>query len=96
MPIRSYRDRDTERLAKGEHVSAFHGFQRQAEKSLRRLEAATCLGDLAALSGNRLERLQGDHEGPHSIRINDQWRICFVWNDAEHGAEQVEITKHDR
>ena len=75
--IVNYRDRRTERFAQGEHVKDFSGFARQAEVRLDRLDAANSLKDLAALPGNRLERLQGDREGKYSIRINDQWRICF-------------------
>src|SRR5262249_58308611 len=75
--IISYRDRRTERFAGGDHVKEFSGFARQAEVRLDRLEAATSLKDLAAISGNRLEALKGDRAGQYSIRINDQWRICF-------------------
>ena len=77
--IRSYRDRDTERLAAGEKVRQWEPFRRQAEKRLRILDAATSLGDLAALNSNRLEALKGNRKGQYSIRINDQWRICFEW-----------------
>ena len=56
-------------------------------------EAATALRDLAALPGNRFEKLRGDREGQYGIRVNDQWRICFVWKD---GAEDVEIVDYHR
>ena len=88
----SYRDRRTERLAQGEHVKDFYGFARQAEVRLDRLDAASSLKDLAALPGNRLERLQGDRKGKYSIRINDQWRICFEWPGGSPGPINVEIT----
>ena len=90
--IVGYRDRRTERFAQGEHVKDFSGFARQAEVSLDRLDAAKTLKDLAALPGNRLERLQGDRKGQYSIRINDQWRICFEWPEGSPGPINVEIT----
>ena len=77
--IKSYRDRDTEGLAAGETVREWKSIRRQAEKRLRILDAAQSLGDLAALNSNRLEALKGDRKGQYSIRINDQWRICFAW-----------------
>lgn len=88
--IRSYRDKETEAFANGQRVRQWEPFRRQAEKRLRILEVAKSLGDLAALRGNRLEGLKGDRKGQHSIRINDQWRLCFVWKDGE-GAFEVEI-----
>jgi proteic killer suppression protein len=75
--IVGFRDKKTERFARGDYVREFSGFARQAEVRLDRLEAARSLGDLAALRGNRLETLHGDRNGQYSIRINDQWRICF-------------------
>jgi proteic killer suppression protein len=89
--LRKYRDRRTERFAYGEFVNAFSGFARQAERRLRALEAATGLGDLAAIPGYRLEQLRGERSGQYSIRINDQWRICFEWPDDESGAVNIEI-----
>ena len=77
--IRSYRDRDTQRLAAGEAVRKWESIRRQAEKRLRILDAAQSLGDLSALNSNRLEALKGDRKGQYSIRVNDQWRICFEW-----------------
>jgi len=89
--IASYRDRDTEALASGRRVRRFHGFDKAARRKLRMLEAAKRLGDLASLPGNRLEALAGDRKGQHSIRINDQWRICFVWRgDAAYEVEIVD------
>jgi proteic killer suppression protein len=92
--IRSYRNRKVERFANGERVSQFEPFRRQAEKRLRLLEAATSLGDLRQLPGNRLEALKGDREGQYSIRINDQWRICFEWPADSDGPENVEIVDY--
>jgi toxin HigB-1 len=89
--IRSYRDRDTERLAAGEKVRQWEPFRRQAEKRLRILDAASSLSDLAALNSNRLEALKADRKGQHSIRINGQWRICFNWLKDEPGPSNVEI-----
>ena len=92
--IVSYRDRRTERFASGEHVKEFSGFARQAEVRLDRLEAAASLKDLAALRGNRLEALTGDRRSQYSIRINDQWRICFEWPRGSPGPVNVEITDY--
>jgi proteic killer suppression protein len=92
--IVSYRDRKTERFANGERVKEFSGFARQGEVRLDRLEAAGSLKDLAALRGNRLEALQGDRQGQYSIRINDQWRICFEWPKESPGPINVEITDY--
>lgn len=90
----SYRDRKTERFANGERVREFSGFARQAEIRLDRLDAAATLKDLAALSGNRLEALKGDRQGQYSIRINDQWRICFEWPEGSPGPVNVEIVDY--
>jgi proteic killer suppression protein len=92
--IVSYRDRKTERFANGERVREFSGFARQAEIRLDRLDAAATLKDLAALSGNRLEALKGDRQGQYSIRINDQWRICFEWPEGSPGPANVEIVDY--
>ena len=92
--IRSYHDRDTERFAAGAKVRQWEPLRRQAEKRLRILEAATSLGDLAALNSNRLEALKGERKGQHSIRINDQWRICFKWPKDEPGPSDVEIADY--
>ena len=89
--IVSYRDKRTERFALGDRIREFCGFARQAELRLDRLEAATSLGDLRALPGNRLEALRGDMTGKFSIRINDQWRICFEWPEGSPGPVNVEI-----
>jgi len=92
--IVSYRTRQTERFDKGEHVKEFSGFARQAEVRLDRLDAAISLKDLGMLHGNRLEPLHGDREGQYSIRINDQWRICFEWPTGSPGPTNVEITDY--
>jgi proteic killer suppression protein len=92
--IVSYRDRKTERFADGERVREFSGIARQAETRLDRLDAAKSLSDLAALPGNRLEALKGSRQGQWSIRINDQWRICFQWPEASPGPVNVEIVDY--
>ena len=92
--IVGYRDRRTERFATGEHVKEFSGFARQAEVRLDRLEAAQSISDLHALPGNRLEALKGDRTGQFSIRINDQWRICFEWPAGSAGPLNVEIVDY--
>ncbi len=94
MVIVSYRDRLTARFAQGERVKEFSGFARQAEVRLDRLDAASSLNDLAAFRGNRLEALHGDRQGQYSIRINDQWRICFEWPAGSPGPTNVEITDY--
>ncbi len=75
-------------------MQAFSGIERAAQLKLDRLEAATMLKDLAALPGNRFEALLGDRKGQFSIRINDQWRICFEWSEKAKGAENVEIVDY--
>ena len=90
--IRSFRRAETERLFHRESVRRFKAIERQALRRLDLLDAATALADLATPPGNRLEKLHGDREGQHSIRINDQWRICFLWRDDN--AYEVEITDY--
>lgn len=92
--IVSYRDKRARDFAAGKRVKAFSGFQRSARLKLDRLEAATSIGDLAALPGNRFEPLLGDRKGQYSIRINDQWRICFEWPDGALGPSNVEIVDY--
>jgi toxin HigB-1 len=93
--IVSYRDGKTRRFAGGERVKEFSGFARQAEMRLDRLDAATGLKDLAAIiAGNRLEALKGKRQGQYSIRINDQWRICFAWPESSAGPTNVEIVDY--
>ncbi len=81
--IRSFRNRETQRFFEGHRVVAFQGFADQAARRLVLLDSAETLRDLSALSGNRLEVLRGDRAGQYSIRVNDQWRICFLWTDDE-------------
>ena len=90
--IRSFRRADTERLFRRELVRRFKAIERQALRKLDMLDAATGLAVLATLPGSRLEKLHGHREGQHSIRINDQWRICFVWRDGN--AYEVEIVDY--
>jgi len=91
--IRSFKDKDTERVWLREHTKKWGAdVQRQGQKKLRLLNAASELNTLRVPPGNRLEKLDRDRAGQHSIRINDQWRICFVWSDG--GAENVEITDY--
>lgn len=90
--IRSFKGRRTEALFRGETVAAFQAIEKVAHRKLDMLDAATRLAELQAPPGNRLEALKGGREGQHSIRINDQWRICFVWRDS--GAELVEIVDY--
>ena len=92
--IVSYRDKRTRDFAAGERVKALSGIERPARLKLDRLEAAATLTDLAVLPGNRFEALRGDRKGQYSIRINDQWRICFEWPDGSPGAENVEIVDY--
>jgi proteic killer suppression protein len=88
--IRSFRDRETERIWRRQRVRQLDGgTQRIALRKLLILDAAEVLGDLRVPPGNRLEKLKGDRSGSYSIRVNQQWRICFNWSDA--GAEDVEL-----
>jgi proteic killer suppression protein len=92
--IVSYRDKRTQDFAAGRRVKAFSGFERSAEVRLDRLEAATSIKDLSALPGNFFEALKGDRRGQYSIRINDQWRICFEWPNGSTGPQNVEIVDY--
>jgi proteic killer suppression protein len=92
--IISYRDKRTGDFATGKQVKAFSGFERSAQLKLDRVQAATTINDLSALPGNRFERLKGDRKGQYSIRINDQWRICFEWPKDANGPTNVEITDY--
>ena len=92
--IMSFRDSQTECFWRGEYIRAFSGFARQAEVRLDRLEAARDLNDLAALRGNRLKALHGNRKDQFSIRINDQWRICFKWPKGSPGPTDVEIVDY--
>lgn len=91
--IRSFRDKFTASIDDGSIKKGFPSdVLRRAQQLLTVMNAATVLEDLRSPPGNRLEKLSGDREGQHSVRINKQWRICFVWTDA--GPEQVEITDY--
>ena len=92
--IIDYRGKKTEAFAAGELVRAFQGFEKQAEKRLAVLDAATSLNDLRGLRSNRLEAVGGDRQGQFSIRVNRQWRICFEWPDDAPGPFNVEITDY--
>ena len=94
--IISYRDKRTQSFAAGKFIREFSGFAHQAETRLDRLEAATSLGDLRALPGNRLEVLRGDRAGHFLICINDQWRICLEWPEGSPGPVNVEIVDYHR
>jgi len=90
--IRSFNSPDTEALYGGKRVPRFANIERVATRKLQILEDAVALQDLKSPPGNRLEALKGDRKGQHSIRVNDQWRICFVWTEA--GPERVEIVDY--
>lgn len=91
--IRGFRCKDTDRIFRREPAKKFpRAVQRAALRKLLMLDAAVSLLDLRFPPGNRLEKLRGDREGQHSIRVNDQWRICFQWRDDN--AYEVEITDY--
>jgi proteic killer suppression protein len=92
--IGSYRDKRTKEFAAGKRVKAFFGIERAARLKLDRLDAAVMLRDVAALPGNRFEALRGDRKGQYSIRVNDQWRICFEWPESTPGPLNVEIVDY--
>ena len=90
--IRSFRCKDTEELLHRERSRKFGNIAKVARRKLRMLDDAEELEDLAAVPGNRFEALTGDRQGQHSIRINDQWRVCFAWRKG--AAEDVEIVDY--
>ena len=91
--IRSFKDSKVEQIANGKSPKGFPAnLVRATRQKLFVLNAAIELNDLRSPPGNRLEALKGDRQGQHSIRINDQWRICFIWSDG--GAESVEIVDY--
>jgi len=92
--ILSYRDKRTAAFAEGGFVRDFQGFAAQAYKRLEILEAAPSLEDLRALPSNRLETLRGSRAGHYSIRVNQQWRICFKWLQGASGPSAVEIVDY--
>ena len=90
--IREFRCKKTQALFNDQPVAAFRVFERAARRKLLLLHRAAALRDLLVPPGNRLERLKGDRAGQHSIRINSQWRLCFVWH--EDNAYRVEIVDY--
>jgi proteic killer suppression protein len=90
--IKSFRSSETECLFRRKRVRRLAAIERIAQRKLTMLHTAKELRDLSAVPGNRLEKLQGDRQEQYSIRINDQWRVCFVWRDGD--AYDVEITDH--
>lgn len=90
--IQSFRDKRTKQLFEGNRVPEFQAFARQAEKRLRVLDATDTLEALMMLPSNRFKALTGKRQGQYSIRINNQWRICFEWGSA--GPENVEIVDY--
>jgi toxin HigB-1 len=90
--ILSFRCKDTQALFEGKAARRFRAFASIAERKLAQLHAAQTLEFLRSPPGNSLEALKGDRKGQHSIRINDQWRICFVWSKA--GPTEVEIVDY--
>jgi proteic killer suppression protein len=92
MTIRSFRCKDTEALYEGASPKRFRNVESVGQRKLQMLDDAVELRDLKSPPGNRLEALSGNRAGQHSIRINGQWRVCFVWSDA--GPECVEIVDY--
>jgi proteic killer suppression protein len=90
--IRSFRDRKAEKLFRDQFSKKYQSIERIARRKLTMLDEAETLEDIAALPGNRLEALRGDRQGQHSIRINDQFRVCFVWSEGQ--ALDVEIADY--
>jgi len=90
--IRTFRNADTEALANGKRVRRYVNIEAVARRKLRQLQIAARLEDLRVPPGNHLEALHADRAGQYSIRINDQWRLCFRWTDG--GAEDVEIVDY--
>ena len=90
--IRSFRCSETRRLFRREFSRRFRNIERAARRRLEYLDSVSTLAELAAVPGYHLEALKGDRRGQHSVRINDQWRICFTWEDGE--AHNVEIADY--
>jgi proteic killer suppression protein len=90
--IRSFRDRETEKVFRREFSRKFQRIAVVAKRKLDQVHAAAAISDLGAIRGNRLEVLASDRVGQHSIRVNDQWRICFRWADPD--AFEVEIVDY--
>ena len=90
--IQSFKCKDTQALYKGKNPRKLSAFSSVAERKLSQLDAAQTLEFLKAPPGNQLEALKGDRKGQHSIRINDQWRSCFIWTEV--GPTEVEIVDY--
>jgi proteic killer suppression protein len=90
--IKTFRCVETERLFEGERVRKFQAVEQSARRKLELIFAAKELRDLSRTPGNRLEKLSGSREGQYSVRINDQWRVCFRWREGD--AYDVEITDY--
>lgn len=91
--FRRFRDKRVEKFIEGQRVAKFQAFERTLERRLRVLEVAKTLQDIGSVPGHHLEPLQGDRAGEHSIKINDQYRICFVWHETM-GAMEIEVTDY--
>jgi proteic killer suppression protein len=92
--ILSYRNKESEQFSLGVRVKSLENIEQVGRLKLNRLKDATTLADIANLPGNRFEKLKGDRAGQFSIRINDQWRICFLWDDEAKGFTDVEIVDY--
>jgi proteic killer suppression protein len=90
--IRSFRDAEAKKLFDDEFSRKYRAIERTAQRKLTELDEAETLHDMAALPGNHLEALKGDRKGQHGMRINDQYRLCFVWADGQ--ATDVEIVDY--
>ena len=91
MPIKSFKCQETQALFRGDRVRRWVNIERAALRKLEQLDWSAVLDDLRVPPGNRLEALRGARKGQHSIRINDQWRVCFVWtSDGANGVEIVD------
>ena len=91
--IRTFRDKEAEKLFRDEFSRPYQAIEKTARRKLLHLDQARALTDLSAIPGNRLEALRGDRNGQHSIRINDQFRVCFIWSE-DGNAENVEIADY--
>lgn len=90
--IKSFREKEAEKVFKREHSKKWHNIERVAQRKLDMVNDASLLTDLAAFPNSQLEALKEDRRGQHSIRINRQWRVCFVWKDGD--AHDVKITDY--
>jgi proteic killer suppression protein len=92
--VAKYRDKRLARFADGQFVKAFSAFERTLERRLRSLNDATTLRDIGSVKGHHLEALSGNRAGQYSIRINDQYRVCFEWPDDRTGAIEIEVVDY--